>query len=372
MYFVLSSNILSTHINTIGRVIVQKNNLRILDCFLFDIKDNVLTITASDNDTTFVTHLALNECDGDMCFAVNAKILQDAIKEISDQPIRFEFDANSFELIVRYQNGQYKLMAQDASEYPTLKETEGTQISLTMHAPTLFTSISRALVSAAKENLRPQLNAICFDVRKESLNIVACDGNQLSRTKIQQSSDMQGVFLLSMRPATLLKNMLTKEQENVNLNLSERSAVIETENFKMVCRLLEGKYPNYESIIPTKNHNVLTINRMALVSALRRIMIFANPNAVLVTFRLSNSTLNISSQDVDFGKSAEENMLCDYTGIPMNIAFKGSIMLDLLQNLDSEEVVIKLASPTSPGLIEPAEQKENEEVLLLTAPALVF
>lgn len=342
MYFVISSSILSSHINTIGRVIVQKNNLRILDCFLFDIKDNVLTITASDNDTTFITRLELNESDGDTYFAVNAKILQDAIKEISDQPLRFEFDANTLELIIRYQNGQYKLTAQDASEYPTLKESEGAQISLTMNAPTLLAGISRALISAAKDNLRPLLNAVCFDVRKDSLTIVACDGNQLSQTKIKQASDIEGVFLLSMRPATLLKNMLTKEQDTVKLHLSERSAVIETEGFKMICRLPEGNYPNYGSIIPTVNHNVLTINRMALVSALRRIMIFANPNATLVTFRLTNSTLNISSQDVDFGKSAEENMLCDYTGTPMNIAFKGSIMLELLQNLDAEEVTVKL------------------------------
>lgn len=370
MRFVISSSTLSTHLGIIGRVIVQKNNLPILDCFLFDIQGNTLTVTASDNDSTLVTKLELNESDSDVRFAVNAKILQDAIKEIPEQPLTFDFNDATFEITINYQNGQYKLMAQNAEDYPSPALIEDSQIHVKMDSQTLFTGIVRSMVAVANDSLRPQLNAICFDVKCDHLCIVTCNGNQLALTKITQHNESEGTFLLNTRPASLLKNMLTKEQDTVTLSFGQRGAIFSTEEYTLICRLVEGKYPNYPSLIPTNNNNVITINRQALMSVLRRVMIFANPSAVLVKIRLGASTLNISSQDIDFGKSAEENMFCDYSGVPMSIAFKGSTLLELLQNIECDEVLIKLSDPTRAGLIVPTQQKEGEEVLMLVMPSI--
>lgn len=370
MNFAISSSALSAHLNVIGRVIVQKNNLPILDCFLFDIQGNTLTITASDNDSTLITQMELNESDADIRFAVNAKILQDAIKEIPEQPLAFDFNPVSYEITINYQNGQYKLMAQSADDYPTPAVVEEEQIQMAMDAQMLYTGLVRSMVAVANDILRPQLNAICFDVKNDAISIVTCNGNQLALTQIAQHNDAEGIFLLNTRPASLLKNMLTKEQDKVTLSFGQRGATFKTEEYTLICRLVEGKYPNYRSIIPVQNNNVITINRQALMSVLRRVMIFANPSAVLVKFRLGTSSLNVSSQDIDFGKSAEEDMYCDYAGVPMSIAFKGSTLLELLQNIESDEVIIKLSDPTRAGLIVPSEQKEGEEVLMLIMPSI--
>lgn len=370
MRFVISSSTLSTHLSIIGRVIAQKNNLPILDCFLFDIQGNTVTITASDNDSTLVTKLELKESDSDARFAVNAKILQDAIKEIPEQPLTFDFNSATFEITINYQNGQYKLMAQNAEDYPTPALIEDSQIQVTMDSQTLFTGIVRSMVAVANDSLRPQLNAICFDVKSDHLCIVTCNGNQLALTKIAQHNESEGTFLLNTRPASLLKNMLTKEQDTVTLSFGQRGAIFSTEEYTLICRLVEGKYPNYPSLIPTNNNNVITINRQALMSVLRRVMIFAKTGSVLVKIRLRANEINISSQDIDFGKSAEEKMFCDYSGIPMDIAFNGSMLLELFQSMDSEEVEIKLSDHKRAALITPTQQKDVEEVLMLLMPCV--
>ncbi len=371
MKFVISSTTLSSRLNTVGRVIVQKNNLPILDCFCFEIKGLTLTITASDNDTTLSTQLELNECDADVRFAVNAKTLQDAIKEIPEQPLEFYLNTNTYELTVEYQNGQYRLMAQDANDYPTPAMQEEEQIHLTATAANLLSGVSRSLVAAANDVLRPQLNSVCFDIKEGYLSLVASNGNQLALTKVfLGATPSEGIFLLNTRPASLLKNVLAKEQGDVVMSFGAHGATFSSEGYHMICRLVEGRYPNYRSVIPTNNPNVVTINRQALISVLRRVLVFANPSAVLVRFNLEAGTLKISSQDTDFGKSAEETMFCDYSGTPMRIAFKGSTLLELIQNIESEEITMKLSDPSRAGLIMPTTQKENEEVLMLIMPSV--
>ncbi len=372
MKFVISSAVLSAHLMTIGRVIVQKNNLPILDCFHFAIQSGNLTITASDKDTTLTARMELNECDADVTFAVNAKTLQDAIKELPEQPLEFYLNTETLEITIVYQNGQYKLMAQDASDYPMPMLPEEELIGLSMPGSVLTAGLSRSLVAAANDMLRPQLNAVCFDIREGSISLVASNGSHLALTRshLQAEAGQEGSFLVGARPAGLLRTMLAKEQGDVHMSFGSRGATFSSEGYTCICRLVEGKYPNYRSVIPQDNPYVVTLHRQSLVSALRRVLVFANPSAVLVKFRLEASTLNISSQDMDFGKSAEETVLCDYSGTPMRIAFKGSTLLELIQNIDGEEIQLQLSDPSRAGLIVPAEQKENEEVLMLIMPSV--
>ena len=371
MKFVISSSVLSSRLMTIGRVIVQKNTIPILDCFCFDIQGTTLTITASDNDTTLTAKAELNECDSDVRFAVNAKTLQDAIKEIPDQPLECYLNTESYELTVEYQNGQYKLMGQSAEEYPTPTISDETRLEFDLECQKLAPSITRCMIAAANDTLRPQLNTICFDIHSQEVSLVSSNGNQLALTKLAMPElNAEGSYLLGTRPASLLKGMLAKAEGNVHFSLGQRTAIVHTEEYSLTSRLVEGRFPNYRSVIPQDNPNIVTVNRLALVSALRRVLVFANAQAVLVKFRLGPNTMNISSQDIDFGKSAEENMLCDYMGTPMRIAFKGSVLLDLINNIEGDDITLKLSDPSRAGLIVPAKQKEGEEVLMLIMPSV--
>ena len=371
MKFVISSSVLSSRLMTIGRVIVQKNTIPILDCFCFDIQGTTLTITASDNDTTLTAKAELNECDSDVRFAVNAKTLQDAIKEIPDQPLECYLNTESYELTVEYQNGQYKLMGQSAEEYPTPAISDETRLEFDLECQKLVPSITRCMIAAANDTLRPQLNTICFDIHSQGVSLVSSNGNQLALTKLAMPElNAEGSYLLGTRPASLLKGMLAKAEGNVHFSIGQRTAIVHTEEYSLTSRLVEGRFPNYRSVIPQDNPNIVTVNRLALVSALRRVLVFANAQAVLVKFRLGPNTMNISSQDIDFGKSAEENMLCDYMGTPMRIAFKGSVLLDLINNIEGDDITLKLSDPSRAGLIVPAKQKEGEEVLMLIMPSV--
>lgn len=371
MKFVISSSTLSAHLQTIGRVIVQKNTLPILDCFRFSIQGKTMTITASDNDSTLTTKLELVECEADVDFAVNAKTLQDVIKEIPEQPLDFYLNTETYEITIEYQNGQYRIMGQSAEEYPLPAADDDEHINLTVEAPQLLTCVNRAIVAAANDVLRPLLSAVCFDIQNDSMSVVASNGNHLALTKVGlDGGQKEGIFLLGTRPATLLRGILGKNPGDAILNFGQRNATFSTEEYTLTCRLVEGRYPNYRSVIPQDNPNAATLNRLAFISVLRRVLAVANPATTLVKLRLDGSTLNITTEDMDYNKSAEENMLCEYTGSPLRIAFKGATLLELIQNIESEDITIRLADPSRAGVIVPTEQKEGEEVLMLIMPSV--
>lgn len=372
MKFTISSSVLSARLQATGRVIASKNNLPILDCFLFDIKGNKLTLTASDNETTLTTWVDLVECDADIRFAVNAKTIQDAMKEIPEQPLECYVNDQSLEITIEYQNGKYNFMGQPADEYPVLPEAEENMTTLTLDVALLQSGLGRALFATADDTLRPVMNGVYFDVASDSLTIVASDGHKLAcgrTTNIQTSQ--AGNFILPKKPATLLKNILTKENGEASIRFGQRNAIVSTETYVLNCRLIEGHYPNYNSVIPGNNPNCITINRAALLSALRRVLIFSSAYSALIKLRMEPGRMVISSQDVDFSMSAEESLLCEYTGIPMSIGFKGTYLMELLNNLESEEVIIKLADASRAGVIVPAIQPEGEVVQMLLMPMVL-
>lgn len=372
MKFVISSSVLSSKLLTVGRVIASKNSLPILDCFLFKIENNKLTITASDNETTLTTWLDLVESDDNITFAVNAKKIQDSIKEIPEQPLEFYVNNSTLEITVEYQNGKYNFMGQNADDYPTPTNVEGETHDISIPSSSLSSALGRALFATADDTLRPVMNGVFFDIKTDSVTVVASDGHKLACGKILDvESPEEGSFILPKKPANLIKTILQKEDGKVTISFGDRNAVINGDSFIINCRLIEGRYPNYNSVIPQNNENCATVNRPALLSALRRVLIFSNANSALVKLRFENSKMVISSQDIDFSMSAEEAILCDYTGMPMSIGFKGTFLIDLLNNLDSEEVTIKLADSSRAGIIVPAEQPEGENVLMLLMPMML-
>ena len=372
MKFIVSSTALSSHLQAVSRVINSKNALPILDCFLFDLQDGTLSVTASDSETTMVTSLEVNESDADGRFAVTAKTLLDALKEIPEQPLAFDINIGTLEINVQYQNGKYSLMGQSADEFPQLTQLGDNAVRVEIDAEVLLNGINRSVFATADDELRPVMNGIYFDITTDDITMVASDGHKLVRCKtFAAHGNERAAFILPKKPANLMKNLLAREQGTVTIEFDERNAVFTLENYRMVCRLIEGRYPNYNSVIPQNNPYKVTVDRQSLIGALRRVSIFSSQASSLIKLRLSNNQITISAQDIDFSTSAEETQTCQYDGNDMSIGFKSTFLLDILNNISAEEVVIELADPSRAGVIIPVEQEGKEDLLMLLMPMML-
>lgn len=372
MKFNVSSATLSSHLQAVSRVINSKNTLPILDCFLFELTDNVLAITGSDGETTMVTSVAVNESDANGRFAIVAKTLLDALKEIPEQPLQFDINLENCEVTVQYQNGKYSLMGQHANEFPQPVALGNNAVEVDMEARILLGSINRSIFATADDELRPVMNGIYFDITTEDITMVASDGHKLVRCKtLAAKGKERAAFILPKKPATLLKNLLPKESGAIKVAFDERNAVFSLPNYRMVCRLIEGRYPNYNSVIPTGNPHKVIVDRLQMLGALRRVAIFSSQASSLIKLRLQNNQMVISAQDIDFSTSAEETLVCQYGGAAMSIGFKSTFLIDILNNISGTEVTIELADPSRAGVIIPVEQEENEDLLMLLMPMML-
>ena len=372
MKFIVSSTALSNHLQAVSRVINAKNALPILDCFLFELQDGTLSVTVSDSETTMVTTLPVTESDTDARFAVTAKTLLDALKEIPEQPLTFEVDTRSLEIMIQYQNGKYSLMGQNADEFPQSAMLGGNAVRVKIDAQVLLNGINRAVFATADDELRPVMNGIYFDITTEDITMVASDGHKLVRCKtLAAKGNERAAFILPKKPASLIKNLLSKEQGTVTIEFDERNAVFTLENYWMVCRLIEGRYPNYNSVIPQANPYKVTVDRQQLMGALRRVSIFSSSASNLIKLTIQENLIVISGQDIDFSTSAEETLVCQYTGNPMSIGFKSTFLIDILNNISADEVIVELADPSRAGIVVPVEQEENEDLLMLLMPMML-
>lgn len=372
MKFIVSSTALFGRLQAISRVINSKNSLPILDCFLIKLTDGTLSMTASDNDTTLSTSIETNEYEGEGAFAVSSKTLLDALKEIPEQPLSFDVNLDNLEITVHYLNGKYSLVGQNADEYPQAAEVNGTCTQMTVGADILLGGINRCIFATADDELRPVMNGVYFDITSEDLTLVATDGQKLVRYKSYLThGDERASFILPKKPATLLKNLLPKEEGDVQVSFDDRNASFTLEDYRMVCRLIEGRYPNYNSVIPQNNPHCATIDRQLFISALRRVSVFSSQAISLIKLSLTNNSIKISAQDIDFSTSAEETVACQYEGNPLSIGFKSTFLIDILNNISSQNVTIELADPSRAGLILPEEQDENEDLLMLLMPMML-
>ncbi|MCI1646825.1 MAG: DNA polymerase III subunit beta [Bacteroides sp.] len=372
MKFIVSSTVLSNHLQAISRVINSKNTLPILDYFLFELEDGTLSVTASDSETTMVTTIEVNESDSNGRFCVAARTILDALKELPDQPLTFEVDVNSLEIKVLYQNGKYGLMGQNADEFPKSAALGDNAVRVDIDAQVLLAGINRSVFATADDELRPVMNGIYFDITTEDITMVASDGHKLVRCKtLTTKGSERAAFILPKKPALLIKNLLLKEQNSVLIEFDERNAVFTLNKFRMFCRLIEGRYPNYNSVIPQNNPYKVTMDRMLLIGALRRVSIFSSQASSLIKLRLLANQVVVSAQDIDFSTSAEETLTCQYDGNPMSIGFKSTFLIDILNNISADEIIIELADPSRAGVIIPVEQEENEDLLMLLMPMML-
>jgi len=372
MKFQVSSGKLFAQLQAISRIIPSKSTLPILENVLFDLNGLDLTLTASDSETAIKTKLAVDSAEGKGKVAFAAKLLIDILKEFPEQPLTFDIDDNNFGLNILSASGTYSLVGANGAEYPEMDMNVADENNFSIAAPVLLGAINKTISCTTEDELRPVMNGIFFDMSEDCATVVATDAHRLVRYKnftVKSSSAIS--FILPKKPALLLRNVLVKEDSDIVVAFDQKNITFMFGDTVIRSRQIEGRFPNYNAVIPQNNPFKVTVERQSLLNAARRVSVFANAGTGLIKLALSNNQLNISAQDIDFSTSADESIVCAYEGNPMNIGFKAAFLIDILNTLQSTNVIIELADPARPGLVLPMETEDSEDVVMLLMPMML-
>ncbi|PKO98250.1 MAG: DNA polymerase III subunit beta [Bacteroidetes bacterium HGW-Bacteroidetes-8] len=373
MKFVVSSTELLARLLSVSRVISSKNTIPVLDNFLFVLKDGYLHITASDLETSLKAGLPIESIEEEGEITVPAKLLVDSLKEFADIPLEFKTNQSETSIDITWANGSSTLPCMNADDYPSIASISADSTEISINSQILLEGINRTLYATAEEELRPVMNGIYFDIDTDSATLVASDAHKLvCFTRRDIKSEQKSSFILPKKPSSILKNLLSKIDESVKIIFDQRNAYFEFESFILVCRLVEGNYPAYKSVIPKNNTNKLIINRQDFLNSARRVSVCSNQASSLVKLKLSYNQLVISAQDLDFSISAHERLSCQYEGDPMEIGFKSTFLVEILTNLSYNDISLELSDPSRAALILPSGQNDpSEDILALIMPMMV-
>jgi DNA polymerase-3 subunit beta len=362
------------HLQAISRVISNKNTLPILDNFLFSLEDGILEITSSDLESTLVTHIQLENTEGSGSVAIPARLLTDTLKEFPEIPLNFDINPDTLMVVIQSENGKFSIPGQNGAEFPQMPVIKDDQKqTLDLDQELLLAGINKSLFATADDELRPVMNGVFMELSPDDITFVASDAHKLVRYKrTDATAGSASNFILPKKPASLLKNILPREENKVVLEFDDRNASFTLTNYKLVCRLVEGNYPSYNSVIPTDNPYKMSIDRQAFYNSLKRVSVFSNQASNLVKLSLTGNQLNISAQDIDFSISATERLACQYEGEDMEIGFKSTFLIEILANLASDDVTLEMSDPTRAGILLPSTpENENEDTLMLLMPMMI-
>lgn len=371
MKFIVSSGKLLKELQKLIGVINPSNTLPILDNFLFDLSEGELKITASDLETTMIASVEVDsESEGKVC--IPAKILVDSIKSFAEQPLTFRVKTETHQVELSSDFGNYALAAIEADDFPALPELPDSS-STAIKAEVLANSINKTLFATGNDELRPVMSGVFFQFSSNDLTFVATDAHKLVRYKrTDLNSDNTAEFIMPKKPLNLLKATLSGSDVEVAIHYNESNARFEYDNISLSCRLIDGKYPNYEAVIPQENPNNMVIDRRAFLSSVKRVSIFSNKTTHQIRLKISGNELNISAEDIDFSNNATERLSCEYNGDDMAIGFNSRFIVEMLNNLDSENIRMELSAPNRAGIIIPQDGTEDgEDVLMLVMPVML-
>ncbi|MBK7430311.1 MAG: DNA polymerase III subunit beta [Bacteroidetes bacterium] len=372
MKFIVSSTTLMKHLQQISGVLNSSNPLPILNNFLFVVEKGTLTVSASDLESTMTTSIQLTEGKQGGKIAVPAKILLDTLKTFPEQPLTFLVDEKTLGIEIVSDFGKYKLTGFDAEEFPRVPVMEGSK-TLKLSASILLNAINKTLFATGNDELRPVMSGVFFQLSKDNITFVATDAHKLVRyRRTDAKASGEGALIVPKKPLNLLKNIVGDSDEIVNINYNENNILFQFANHSLICRLIEGRYPNYEAVIPVDNPNKLTISRSALLSSVRRVSIFSNKTTHQVRLKVAGSELHISAEDLDFANEANESLSCQYAGEDMEIGFNARFLADMLSNLEFENVTIEMSAPNRAGILVPANSENaDEDILMLVMPVML-
>jgi DNA polymerase-3 subunit beta len=373
MNFIVSSSQLLHHLQIVSRVVSSKNTLPILDNFLFNLKGKELTITASDLETTLISKVLLDSANEDGEVAIDAKRLTAILKEFPEQPLTFNIDNEKLSVDIISERGKFSIVGQNAEDFPKLPELKGDITSVSITGEILNQGVSKTLFAASDDELRPVMTGIYIELTPENMLFVASDAHKLVRyRRTDVKTDSNSSFILSQKPATLLKNILPLDDTTVTLEFDKKNAYIEFGDYKLICRLIEGNYPNYEAVIPKDNPSNLIIDRLDFYNTLKRVSICSNQASNLIKLSITANEMTVSAQDIDFSISAHERVKCQFDGENMDIGFKSLFLIEILANLASSDVTMNLSDPSRAGILVPNEnENENEDILMLLMPMMI-
>ncbi len=372
MKFIVSSGSLLKNLQSISGVLNTNTPLPILENFLFDITDGTLTISASDLETTMTTKMNIEARENGK-IAIPARILLDTLKTFPEQPLTFTFKAEDFAIELSSDYGKYNLTGQDGEEFPRIPIIEDSK-TIEMPTKVLADAISKTVFATGNDELRPVMTGVFFQLGLDNITFVATDAHKLVRYRRNDlKSEVETSFILPKKPLNLLKNTLPLEDTKVNIDYNNSNAFFSFNNISLICRLIDGRYPNYEAVIPQENPNKLTVDRISFLNSIRRVAIFSNKSTHQVRLKITGSELQVSAEDLDFANAAVERMSCSYVGEDMEIGFNARFLLDMLNNLSTAEVLIEMSTSNRAGLLleAPNERNNDEDILMLVMPVML-
>lgn len=378
MRFIINSQVFLKNLSALSGVISNNNTVPIISCFHMHLEDNVLTVKATDLETTLVTRIALENAkvEGIDSIAVPAKLMLDMLKSMDDVPLNFSVDASTYGIEISSGEGKYRLAGQNADTFPTMPEMTDT-VNTVMPASLLVTAINKTSFAASTDEMRQQMSGIYCELTTENVTFVATDAHKLVRyRRTDVHADEVASFILPRKPVSLVKNIIgsSKEESDVTVSYNNTNVFFSFDNFLIVCRLVDGKYPNYEAAIPKDNPNKLTLDRNTFLNTLKRVSLFANQSTHQVRLTISERELKISAEDLEFSNDAHETNPCSYDGEPMEIGFNAKFLSEMVTNLDSEQILVELSHPSRAGIIFPInddEEARNENILMLVMPVML-
>ena len=378
MRFIINSQLFLKHLSALNGVITNNNTVPIVSCFHMQLDGNVLTIKATDLETTLVTTIELENAkvEGIDTIAVPAKLMIDMLKSMDDIPLNFAVDANNFGIEISSGEGKYRLAGLNAETFPSMLDMSDT-VQTTLPASVLVNAINKTSFAASTDEMRQQMSGIYCELSPENITFVATDAHKLVRYRRNDIHAGEAAsFILPRKPVSLVKNILGSNREDcdVSVEYNNTNVVFSFDNFRIICRLVEGKYPNYEAAIPKDNPNKLTIDRNTFINTLKRVSLFANQSTHQVRLAINERDMKISAEDLEFSNDAHESIPCSYDGEPMEIGFNAKFLSEMLTNLDTEQVLMELSHPSRAGILFPInddDQANNEDILMLVMPVML-
>ena len=370
MNFIVSSTTLLRHIQSISGVLATSNTLPILDNFLFEILEGELTITASDLETTMRTSLEVEAKESGK-IAIPAKLLIDVLKNLPDQPCTFSVDMSNFAIEIAYDNGKSKMVGYAGEEYPKTPAVQNTN-TLKISSEIISSAINKTLFATGNDDLRPVMSGVFCQFTPDEITFVATDAHKLVRYTITDSqATCSSSFILPKKPLNLFKGNLRGDEE-VLVEYDESNVIFTFNDIVLICRLIDGKYPNYEAVIPKENPNVLTIDRIQFLASIKRVSIFANKTTHQIKLKLAGSELALFAEDLDFNNESNERLTCNYDGDDMEIGFNSRFLMEMLNNMDTPDVKLEMSDPSRAGLLMPGvNENESEDILMLVMPVML-
>ena len=368
MKFSVSSSALLSLLATTGKVISNKNTLPILDYFLMELSGNELKVTTSDLETTLIGSITVDSVESEGTIAAPAKLMLDSLKEFSELPLTIDVNDKNWEITINWKSGSLSIPGASAVSYPAVPQLSAEKKELSMDVDTLVNGINKTIFATADDELRPVMNGIYINLAPGALTFVGTDAHKLVKYESETANEVTASFILPKKPANLLKSVLLKEDDAIEMSFDSKNALFKLKSHTLVCRLIEGNYPNYNAVIPANNPNKVLVDRVELVNGIKRVAVCSNPTTNLIRMDIGDNRINL----IDFSVSANETISCSYDGEEITIGFKSTFLVEILSNMDTPTVVIELADSTRAGVFKPVyDDKQTSSTLMLLMPMMI-